>query len=317
MSEMNIYLAPLEGITRYNFRNAINDMFGEGVYKYYTPFFAPHTKRTMNNKEMKDVLPENNKGVYLVPQILTNNSQDFLSFERDMYDLFGYEEVNINVGCPSGTVVPKGRGAGLLKDSDVLDAFLYEIFCSKKRKVSIKTRLGMWESDEFYEILEVYNKYELEELIIHPRVREEFYKGRPHWDMYKYALENSKNPLCYSGDIYSCENLASLKAELKTENIGALMLGRGMVSDPSLARQLKGGNKMNRRELKAYHDRLYSEFKELLHGQTMVLHKMKELWLYLIRNYEEERLLKKVQKTKNYAEYDSVVTELIAKYPEK
>lgn len=316
MKEIKIYLAPLEGITRYSFRNAVKDMFGEGVYKYYTPFFAPHTKRTMNNKEMTDVLPENNKGVYLVPQILTNSSQDFLSFERAMEDMFGYMEVNINAGCPSGTVVPKGRGSGLLKDADALDAFLYEIFCSKRNKVSIKTRLGMWESDEFYELLEIYNKYELEELIIHPRVRDEFYKGTPHWDMYKYALENSKNPLCYSGDIFSQKDLAALQERMGKEDIGALMLGRGMVADPSLARQLAGGKKMTRQELKQYHDRLYSEFKELFSGQVPVLHKMKELWLYLIWNYEDERLLKKVQKTKSFAEYESVVAELIAKYPE-
>jgi len=312
---MNFYLAPLEGITRYTFRNAIHEFFPEGVYKYYTPFFAPHTKRTMNTKEMTDVLPENNQGIYLVPQILTNGAEDFLRFEQDMKTMFGYEETNINLGCPSGTVVPKGRGAAMLQDAEALDDFLYAIFEKKSGKVSVKTRLGMDDPDEFYEILEVYNKYDMEEVIIHPRVRNEFYKGRPHYEHFKYALQHSRNKLCYSGDINSVSDYEALLEMMQVgENEYAVMLGRGMVADPSLIRQLSGGAKMTKEELRAYHDRLYSEFKRLFSGQVPVLHKMKEMWLYLIKNYEDEKLLKKVQKAKTFAEYESAVNYLISIY---
>lgn len=315
---MKFYLAPLEGITRYTYRNAIHKYFGQGVDKYFTPFFAPHTKRTMNMKEMMDVLPENNEGVYLVPQILTNSAQDFLNFEKDMKNMFGYEEVNINLGCPSGTVFSKKRGSGFLQDIEALDNFLYEVYEGKSIKVSVKTRLGVSSVEEFEEILQVYNKYPMEELIIHPRVREEFYKGFPHWEIFAMALEKSKNDLSYSGDVYSLEDYNRLLAYMNgncadSNKLKSVMLGRGMVADPSLIRQLSGGEKMTMQELKAFHDEYLRELMPIMPGPTPVMFKMKELWIYMINNFPEEerkKFLKKIQKTKTIAEYISVVNSM-------
>lgn len=318
---MKFYLAPLEGITRFSYRNAVNKYFGKGVDKYFTPFFAPHTKRTMNMKEMQDVLPENNLGINLVPQILTNSAEDFLRFERDMREMFGYDEVNINLGCPSGTVVPKKRGAGFLGDVDELDRFLYEVFEKKAGRVSVKTRLGLRDAEEFYEILEVYNKYPMSELIVHPRVREEFYKGRPHYDMFAYALNNSKNELSYSGDINTPEDYNELlrlcEAAGNGDRLTSVMLGRGMVGNPALIRMLSGqGEEMNREELKGFHDTLLMELKEVLPGERPVLFKMKEIWLYLSKNYEDgERILKRIQKSKNMAEYEAAARMAIGAWP--
>ena len=179
---MKFYLAPLEGITGYIYRNALHDFYGTGIDKYFMPFLAPHTKRSFNAKEKNDILPEHNKDLYAVPQILTNNASDFLRIEKDLRAL-GYEEININLGCPSGTVVSKGRGAGFLAKKDELDAFLEEIFEKTEGKISLKTRIGVEEPEEFYELLEIYNQYPLEELIIHPRVQKELYQGKPHREM--------------------------------------------------------------------------------------------------------------------------------------
>ncbi len=343
---MRYYLAPLEGITRYTYRNAVKDHFGEGIDKYYTPFFAPHTKRTMNSKEMADALPANNEGLYLVPQILTNSSEDFLRFEHDMKNMFGYDEVNINLGCPSGTVFSKSRGSGFLRDLEALDEFLYGVYEKKTGKVSVKTRLGITEAEEFYEILEIYNKYPMEELIIHPRVRAEFYKGRPHREIFKHACEHSTNELSWSGDIYCPEDLAGLKEYLGEENLGgenhggenhggeklggekhggltSVMCGRGMLADPSLIRQLSGnGGPMTREELRAFHDRLIADMTTLFSGPAPTLAKVKELWFYMINTYAEsvfeergitrERSLRKIQKCKSVAEYQAEAESLIS-----
>lgn len=321
---MKFYLAPLEGITRFTYRNAIHRHFGKGVDKYFTPFFAPHTKRTMNNKEMTDVLVQNNEGIYLVPQILTNSAEDFLNFETDMRNMFGYEEVNINLGCPSGTVFCKKRGAGFLSDTEALDDFLYEIYSQKKGKVSVKTRLGVSSVEEFEEILEIYNKYPMEELIIHPRVREEFYKGTPHWDIFARALDKSKNDLSYSGDIYSVEDYERLLKYMQRESssshkLKSVMLGRGMVADPSLIRQLTGGIKMTMEELKNFHDDFLQELIPIMPGPVPVMYKMKELWIYMINNFQTEenkKLLKKIQKTKSIAEYTAVVNSIFSQCSE-
>lgn len=303
---MKFYLAPLEGITGFDFRNTVNKYYGKGVDKYFTPFFAPHTKRTMNTREMRDVLAVNNEGINLVPQILTISSADFLRFEHDMHSM-GYDEVNINIGCPSGTVTAKGRGSGLLKDKDALDEFLYGVYEKKTGPVSVKTRLGYDDPEEFYEILDIYNRYEMSELIIHPRVRNEFYKGRVHKDIFAYAMNNSRNELCFSGDIFTVSDYEKLmkylgeKSDMKM--LGAVMLGRGMVANPSLIRQLAGGSMTSRTELYDFCRDFASAMLKTTGNPGVVLAKMKELWNFMTALFPgEEKAVKKMLKCKTLDE---------------
>ena len=330
--KLSFYMAPLEGITGYSYRNMIHKYFGQGIDKYFTPFFAPHTKRSMNTKEMRDVLPENNRGLYLVPQILTNSSRDFLRFEGDMRDRFGYVETNINLGCPSGTVYSKGRGAGMLRDVEALGAFLEEVFEKKRGEVSLKVRLGCEEPEEFYGLLDVFNRYELKELIIHSRVREEFYKGECHGEIFGYALEHSRNPLCWSGDIVSEESLQKRLVSLKIKGyecsreegfisieegpLKAIMIGRGMVADPSLIRHITGnGPKMSRDELKGFMKEFEKELLGLFGNPVPVLHKLKEIWNFCIyalpaedmSEADREGLRKQILKCRRIEEYDSLL----------
>lgn len=306
---MKYYLAPLEGITGYLFRNTIEECFPGTVDKYFTPFFTPHTKRTMNTKEMNDILSEHNKGICLIPQILTNSSEDFLLFEKDMHD-FGYPEVNINLGCPSNTVFNKGRGSGALRDPYKLDEFLYGVYEKKTGPVSVKTRLGVMEPEEFYELLEVYNKYPMEELIIHVRVRQEFYKGLPHQDMFVYAMKNSKNPLCYNGDLWGRAELDALTAltEKETGSVPvSVMAGRPAVANPAVFRELAGGPELTRKELKHYLEVLRDTYREIYVTDSNVLYKMKEIWTFMIRRFPgEEKNYKKILKAKKLEEYKAL-----------
>lgn len=229
---MKLYLAPLEGITTNIYRNAVNEMFG-GIDKYFTPFFSPQTKRHPSSYVMLGILPERNKNLHLVPQMLTDDAEDFLEWEKDMR-AYGYEELNLNTGCPSGTVVSKGRGAGFLRYPEKLDHFLEDVFSKTNSKISVKTRLGMHDPEEFYSLLEIFNKYPLEELIIHARVREEMYKGEVHKDIYEWAKNNSKNKLVYNGDVFTKEDMP--------DGEDAVMLGRGMVANPALAKGTVASN---------------------------------------------------------------------------
>ena len=174
---MNLYLAPLEGITGHIYRNALHQCF-DGFDKYFIPFISPNQKGHFSTREKKDVMPEHNQGMYAVPQILTNNVEDFLCTAKKLGD-YGYKEVNLNLGCPSRTGVTKGRGAGFLDEPQKLDRFLDKVFEECNLEISIKTRIGMEDPEEFETILPIYNKYPLKELIIHPRVQKEFYKNTP------------------------------------------------------------------------------------------------------------------------------------------
>lgn len=310
---MRFYLAPLEGITGYIYRNALHDFYGEGIDKYFMPFLAPHTKRSFNAKEKNDILPEHNKGMYTVPQVLTNSAKDFLRIEKDLR-AFGYEEININLGCPSGTVVSKGRGAGFLAEPEKLDQFLEEVFTKTEAKISLKTRIGFDEPEEFYRLLEIYNKYPLKELIIHPRVRQELYKGKPHLETFCYAMEHSTNPLCYNGDIVSKESYVNLLAELGNKEVPAVMIGRGVLKNPALISELaempgiKAGVGLEREKLRAFHDRLLADYQSVLSGDKNVLFKMKELWSYLIELFPgAEKEAKAIRKAERLSEYQAVV----------
>lgn len=311
---MKFYLAPMEGITGYRYRGLVHRFFGEGVDKYFTPFFAPHAKRKPGTREMQEVLLKNNPDVFLVPQILTDSAKDFLRFEKDMSAL-GYKEVNLNAGCPSGTVTAGNRGSGLLKDISALDNMLYDIFAGCTGRVSVKTRLGYKEPEEFYELLDIYNKYPMCELIIHPRVREEFYKGRPHTDIFEYALLNTKNDLCWSGDICSVADYDALLERLpKSDKLTAIMLGRGMIADPSLIRQLAGGERATRQEIYDFVKDIRAQLREGFPDERQILDKQKELWGFMIKMFPgQEKNHKRLLKSRDLDESMAIQKEIIFK----
>ena len=306
---MRIYLAPLEGITGWIFRSAVHECFG-GFDKYFVPFIRPNQMGHFSAREKKDILPEHNKGMRAVPQILTNRADDFLRTAEKLRD-YGYEEINLNLGCPSKTVVTKGRGAGFLADPDKLDRFFEEIFGKCPLRISVKTRLGMEDASEFKSLLEIYNRYPLEELIIHPRVQKDFYKNTPDLDTFEEAAESSRSPVCYNGDIFSEEDWGKFVSRFPRTD--CIMTGRGVLKDPSLARQLQGGKSADKSELRRFHDLLYAGYCEEMSGDRTILYKMKELWTYLVPLFaDSKKYAKKIKKAEKCAVYEQIVDDLFA-----
>ncbi len=306
---MKIYLAPLEGITGWIYRNAVNQCFG-GFDKYFIPFIKPNQKGHFSSREKKDVLPENNEGMRTVPQILTNNAEDFLRTASKLKSL-GYEEINLNLGCPSRTVVTKGRGAGFLAYPDRLKAFLDTVFEKCEIKISIKTRLGMEDPEEFAELMEIYSGYPLAELIIHPRVQKDFYKNVPNLDAFEWALSKSDVPVCYNGDVFSVEDFQNIAERFGSAD--SVMMGRGVLADPSLARQIKGGERASKEELRLFHDLLYAGYCDEMSGDRTILYKMKEMWSYLAPAFADSgKYAKKVKKAEKCEAYEKIVDEMFA-----
>ncbi|WP_097005852.1 tRNA dihydrouridine synthase [Lacrimispora amygdalina] len=303
---MKYYFAPMEGITGYIYRNAHHKFFNN-VDAYYTPFLVPTQNRKFTSREKNDILPEHNEGLRTIPQIMTNQWEGFLWTAQELKK-YGYQEVNLNLGCPSRTVVSKQRGSGFLAVPDQLDQFLDRIF-SLDMKISIKTRIGIDSPDEFYRLMEIYNKYPLEELIIHPRIQKDFYRNTPNWDSFKMAVSVSKNPVCYNGDIFTPKDYERLMQTFPT--VERVMLGRGLVTNPMLSGEIQGNGCLKKEPLKEFHDQILSGYQETISGDRNVLFKMKELWAYLIISFENgEKLGKKIQKSQNIMDYMSAVEEL-------
>ena len=279
-----IYLAPMEGITGYIYRNVHHKYFG-GVDKYFMPFIAPAKGRPLRNRELRDVLPENNQGINVVPQLLTNSGEGFVKAAKFLKEL-GYNEVNINLGCPSKTVVTKYKGSGLLYDTERLDNFLYEVFAADVMDVSIKTRIGRDSSVEFEDIIEIYKKYPISELIIHPRIQTDFYKNTPNMEVFAEGVASYGRPdtVCYHGDINSVVDYDRFTGDFP--DISKVMIGRGIIADPCLAERIKeecGDSTYDWNRFFIFHDELYRNYCESDVGRGNTMFKMKELWAYWSR----------------------------------
>ena len=305
---MNYYFAPLEGITGYIYRNTYEKHFG-GMTKYFSPFITTNQHFGIQNKEKKDVAPENNKGIYLVPQIMTNNAEQFYDMANKLADL-GYKEINLNLGCPSKTVVTKKKGSGFLAYPEELNVFLSEIFYRcRDMEISIKTRIGMEDPEEFKRLMQIYNKYPLKELIIHPRLQTDYYKNHPNMEVFKESIQLAKAPLCYNGDLFTVEDIENFKKEYQTvENI---MLGRGILKTPTLMKELEG----EERDLNKWYEfltELCEEYEKELSGDTNVLYKMKEHWYYLFQSLPgSEKAAKAMKKTRNLDDYRILVRSIL------
>lgn len=316
---MKYYFAPMEGITGYIYRNAHQACFG-GMDRYYSPFIAPGVSKDFTFREIQDVCPEHNNTLTLVPQVLTNQAELFVRSAEQLQEM-GYEEVNLNLGCPSGTVVAKKKGSGFLAYPDELQAFLDEIFRKSPVPVSIKTRIGRESSEEFGRLLEIYNQYPIKELTIHPRVQKDMYKNQPNWEAFRIAVEKSTNPLCYNGDLFTLEAYREFRACFP--QVEAVMLGRGMLKDPGLIQKIRqfdgdGGTPMSWEEetdaLLAFHNQIYREYREVLSGDRNLLFKMKEVWFYLAECFPDcEKERKKIKKAEKCVDYERAVEGMFAK----
>ena len=303
---MNLYFAPLEGIGGYIYRNAQADYF-EKADKYYSPFLAPNQNRSISPKEYKDIAPEHNEDITLVPQIMANNAEIFLKAAQELEQL-GYKEINLNLGCPSRTVVTKYRGAGFLAKPDALEQFLEEVYSKLNIRLSLKTRLGMEDEEEFEHLLDIYNKFPVSELIIHPRVQTDYYKNTPRMESFLNALEKSKNPVVYNGDIFNKEKYQQV---MKQMDVSGVMLGRGVLANPALFGEIRGTEKLSKERLWEFHERLLADYTQEMSGERNVLLQLKELWFYLAWSFTNtEKYEKKIRKAQHLSDYRLVVKQL-------
>lgn len=310
---MRIYAAPMEGITGYIYRNAHFHRYG-GADRYFTPFIVPAKKRSFRSRELNDILPEHNEGVPVIPQILTNDWEDFLHTAAILKD-YGYEEVNLNLGCPSGTVVSKRRGSGFLAFPRELDEFLDRIYSGAEVRISIKTRIGLEDPEEFPALLDIFRKYPVSELIIHPRVQRDYYRRPVRPEAFSLASGLPGIPVCYNGDIFFEEDLERLRKAFP--EIDRIMTGRGLIADPRLASRLAGRKKDDKAEENGrfldFHQELLDGYCREMSGDRNVLFKMKELWAYMIHLFPGgERYARKIRKADRVAEYQMWVGRLVS-----
>ena len=308
---MRYDFAPMEGITGALFRR-LHHQFFPGVDRYYMPFLSPTRDHVFTPRELREILPENNPDAEVIPQLLTKVPEDFLWAAGELAAM-GYQTVNLNLGCPSGTVVAKGKGSGMLADPSALDAFLDAVFSRAPCAVSVKTRLGLSAPEEFGPLLEIYNHYPLAELIVHPRVQKDGYRHPVRLEAFAPILAASRHPVCFNGGLVTTQDCRDLVGRFS--GICGVMIGQGLVANPALVRQIRGGPGADRETLRAFHEALFGGYSQLFGSAHNAMMRMKELWAYLIRLFRDSgpyaKRLRKARDPQTFSQaVDAVFQEL-------
>lgn len=308
MESVKLSLGPFQGITDAPFRNVFKKHFG-GIDKFYTPFFTGIQKDHAKNMQVEEIDPRFNDVETLTPQILSTDAEEILRFASQCKEL-GYKEINLNMGCPFPRVANKKRGSGLLPYPEKIDTMLCRVFEKIEVGFSVKCRLGYVNPDEIYPVLEVFNKYPLSELIIHPRIGKQLYKGEADVKRFAELMPLIKAPLVYNGDIVSTESFECIREQVQPVN--EFMLGRGLLANPFLAEEIKGScqakdvDRLYNYVIDLYEDRLRHAG-----GSPKVLGRMKELWSYLMNSFDEPQdIWRKIKKINALREYEEAVEDI-------
>lgn len=310
MSQPLLSLGPFQGITDAPLRNVFKRHFG-GIDKFYTPFFTGiHKEEHAKNLQGEEIDPRCNDVDTLTPQILSTDAEEILRFAKQCQQL-GYKEINLNMGCPFPRVANKQRGCGLLPYPDKVETMLGRVFEEIDIRFSVKCRLGYFNPDEIDAIIPIFNRFPLSELIIHPRIGKQLYKGEADVERFHALIPYINAPLVYNGDIFSVDSFEHIREAV--EPINQFMLGRGILTNPFLAEQIKGNDvpddKTNR--LHNYLIDLYEDRLRHAGGSPKVLGRMKELWSYLMNSFEEPQVVwRKIKKINALKEYEDAVEEI-------
>ncbi len=312
---MKIYQAPLQGSTDFDFRITLAELIG-GIDKYFIPYLSYGKGREIKRSQLRDVFPENNTDLPVVPQVLFSDTDELIDLISILID-YGYQEINLNLGCPYPMVTNKGRGAAWLTKPEVLEQVLNQLFSRDfKVQFTVKMRSGIDDPNEAVRIFEVLNKFALGEVIFHPRTADQMYNGKANPQIFAEAQKVVKHPLIYNGDISSVDDLLVLKELLPAQD--AWMIGRGLLSNPFLARQLKGeefSRTEMRRTLELFHQKMFERYSMRLDGMGHILTKMTQFWEYFSESFDNpHKALKLVKKSKNLQKYNAAVAEIFRNY---
>ena len=313
--DTTIILAPLQGFTDVTYRNVFSDHFS-GVDEAVAPFISTMGQMRLKPSRIKDVDPENNKKLFVIPQILGNVAKDFIFLADHLYEM-GHKKINWNLGCPHSKIANKQRGSGLLMYPDKIDAFLDTVLPRISNTLSVKLRLGRRSKDEIFKVLPVLDKYPLDEIILHPRTGIQMYEGTSDHGTFEKAFLCSRHALTYNGDIIDLNTFHTVQK--KFPSIRRFMTGRGILSNPFLAEDIKGilANKNQIERLKNFHDALFNSYQKIFSGPTHLTGRMKGFWTYLGPSFKESKKpLKNILKANSISKYQDMVEDFFKTEPE-
>ena len=306
--------SPLQGFTDFRFRNAFHKYFG-GIDTFYSPYIKLNGKLVVKGSYERDILPENNSTLEVIPQIITNDAEEFL-FVAKYVQQFGYKELNWNLGCPYPMVAKCGMGSGLIKNTDQIENILKRVHNETDIIVSMKMRMGYENASEILDVFPILEQYPIKNIAIHARIGKQLYKGGVDLDSFQNCLDHTKHKIYYNGDITSVAKFNELQERFPS--IEHWMIGRGLIADPFLPSMIKNNTTeypKNRLEIfEAFHDEIYQEYDAYLSGPTPIRMKMLGFWEYFSESFSNpQKTFKKIKKAGNSKNYEAAVKEIFKK----
>jgi len=304
--------SPLQGFTDFRFRNAFNEYFG-GIDTFYSPYIRLNGKMKIKGSYERDLLIENNTVPEVIPQIMTNDADEFLFVTKYVQEL-GYTELNWNLGCPYPMVTKRGMGSGLICDPGKINHILDRVYSETDITVSMKMRMGYENPEEILDVFPILEKYPIKNIAIHARIGKQLYKGAVDLNSFQRCLDTSKQKLYYNGDITSVSKFKELQKRFPT--IDHWMIGRGLIADPFLPSMIKNNYTeypKNRWDIfNEFHDRIYSEYDAALSGPTPIKMKMLGFWEFFSKSFDNpQKTYKKIKKAGNSRAYQAAVSEIL------
>ncbi len=303
----SLYMAPLRGFTDHIYRNTFSEHFS-GFDLAVAPFITGKKGDKVPRKYIKGLLPENNTGMPVVPQILSKSAKEFILLANHLFNI-GYETINWNLGCPYPMVAKKQRGSGMLPHQDMIREFLDHVIPALKGRLSIKTRLGWQTKDDIFRLIPLFNQYPIEEIIIHPRTGKQMYEGTTDLEAFEKLLSMTIHATVYNGDIRSLDDFKRLSQRFNTVN--RWMIGRWALVNPFLPLMIKTGKDSISNKtviMKRFHDDLFNQYSQILSGPSHLLDRMKGLWRYFSLAFKDCNIaMKKIKKTRKPDQYTDLV----------
>ena len=304
--------SPLQGFTDFRFRNAFHHYFG-GIDTFYAPYIRLDGKMVVKNSYQRDLQPEHNNTLEVIPQVITNDAEEFLFVAKYVQEL-GYKELNWNLGCPYPMVTKRGMGSGLICDPAKIDNILDRAHSETDILVSMKMRMGYENSNEILEAFPILDKYPLKNIAIHARIGKQLYKGGVDLDAFERCVTSTKHKLYYNGDITTVAAFKNMQERFPS--IDHFMIGRGLIADPFLPSMIKNNTteypKDRWKIFSEFHDTIYEQYDAALSGPTPIKMKMQGFWSYFAETFSNpQKTFKKIKKANNPKAYKQAVSEIL------
>lgn len=304
--------SPLQGFTDFRFRNAFNHYFG-GIDIFYAPYIRLNGKLKIKQSYQNDLSPENNNSLEIIPQVITNDADEFIYVAKYVQSL-GYKELNWNLGCPYPMITKSGMGSGLISHPKKINEVLHKVHNETDILVSMKMRLGYNNAEEILDVFPILDQYPLKNIAIHARIGKQLYKGHVNLDAFEKCISNTKHQLHYNGDINSVSAFKAIEKRFPT--IDHFMIGRGLIADPFLPSMIKNNSTeypQNRWSIFAeFHDTIYQQYDTYLSGPTPIKMKMLSFWEFFSQSTSNpQKVRKAIKKATTPKKYKQAVDQIL------